>query len=244
MTTCPMNVWNHTSGCDCASKSTTGTQTAAFPTATDVDEWGATRPYPSTTGSTMGDLQDARDGYRDASVADNLANLLAKAKADGRSSHYVQAAVNHMNERDRDGRREVPLHETEPDYAEIRERYQRLLELAYPADDPDGKVDPTAFRSAFKPSAIVGNAHRIYDYMKSHNVGPDSATREAAFEYAAADTGRDYDEMYDAWMDEKPIASPCRDCGTVIEVRLADATGRCSDCVGAWIRETTKRSRR
>jgi hypothetical protein len=32
--------------------------------------------------------------------------------------------------------------------------------------------------------------------MTENNVGPDSATREAAFAYAAADTGLSYDTLY------------------------------------------------
>lgn len=131
----------------------------------------------------------------------------------------------------------------QPDYDDIAAKRKTLIEAAFPADDPDGQIDVEAFRSAFKSSAIVGNAHRIYDYMTEHNVGQDSWTRELAFDYAAAETGRDYNELYDAWLHAEPVTSPCSECGTVVEVRLADATGSCSDCVGAYVREATKRRR-
>lgn len=133
---------------------------------------------------------------------------------------------------------------TEPNYDGIRAKYRTLVDMAYPANDPDGELDVEAFRSAFKPSAIVGQAHRIYDYMREHNIGPDSATREAAFAYAAADTGLDYNVLYDAWLDQKPIEAPCTSCGTVIKTCLADSTGRCSTCVGEWVRKATGSRRR
>lgn len=131
----------------------------------------------------------------------------------------------------------------EVDYAERDAAYRRLAELAYPADQFEPHIETQRLRSIFAPSAVVGQAHRIYDYMREHGIGVDSATREAAFAYAAIDTGRSYDDLYEAWLNEQPITSPCASCGTTIEVRLADATGRCSTCVGAYVREATRRRR-
>ena len=104
----------------------------------------------------------------------------------------------------------------EPDHEDIRTKYRHLQALAYPASNPAAPADPRETRQAFRPGAIVGNAHRIYDYMRDHNIGPDSATREAA--YAAADTGLDSDVLYNAWLNEAPIVLPCKTCGTVIDV--------------------------
>lgn len=130
----------------------------------------------------------------------------------------------------------------EPDYDDIRTKARRLAELAYPADNPNDQADPRHVRLVFRPGAIVGNAHRIYDYMTEHNIGPDSVTREAAFEYAVADTGLDYETLYDAWLNETPIELGCKTCGTVSEARLlATVPGDCSTCVGQTVRELTKR---
>lgn len=129
----------------------------------------------------------------------------------------------------------------ECDYEDRNAKLRNFLELAYPADNPEGQCDPQYLRSAFSPSAIVGQAHRFYDYMEQHNVGADSATREAAFAYAAADTGFSVDAIYDAWLEERPMRAKCSECGTAQEVRLLAAHGKCSDCVGAWVRANTRR---
>lgn len=127
---------------------------------------------------------------------------------------------------------------TEPDYDAISAAYRNFHGLAYPADNPEGSIDSRELRSAFRPGAIVGMAHRIYDYMGEHNVGVDSATREAAFAYAAADTGLDYEVIYNAWLTGEEITLPCRTCSTPTQARLLTTVpGECSDCVGEMIRE-------
>lgn len=131
-----------------------------------------------------------------------------------------------------------------PDLDHSREAFRTLVEIAYPADNPNASVTAQYMREHFRPHAIVGNAHRIYDYMAQHNIGPDSWTRETLFEYAAADTGLDYETFYQAWITETPIVVNCSDCGTETMAALLDSVpGRCSDCVGAFIREATRRRR-
>ena len=57
------------------------------------------------------------------------------------------------------------------------------------------------------PQAVKDNAHRFYDYLTEQGLGPDSYTRELAFQKAADALGLDYDVLYDAWLDEKPLAA-------------------------------------
>jgi len=55
------------------------------------------------------------------------------------------------------------------------------------------------------PEDVLGNAHRIYDFMRESGVPVDSYTRELAFEKAADALGIDYDVLYDAWLNETPV---------------------------------------
>jgi hypothetical protein len=57
------------------------------------------------------------------------------------------------------------------------------------------------------PDDIRSNAHRIYDFMwENGSIPPDSYTRELAFEKAADALGIPYDVLYQAWMNEQPVA--------------------------------------
>ncbi|MEQ6896252.1 hypothetical protein [Microbacterium sp. KR10-403] len=57
------------------------------------------------------------------------------------------------------------------------------------------------------PENITVNAHRIYEFLEENDLDDDSAVRESAFQYAMEATGRDYDEFYDAWLEQKPLNS-------------------------------------
>jgi hypothetical protein len=59
-----------------------------------------------------------------------------------------------------------------------------------------------------EPSDIVRNAHRFYDFMREEGIPVDSYTRELAFGKAAEDLGIPYDVFYDAWLNERPAATP------------------------------------
>lgn len=55
------------------------------------------------------------------------------------------------------------------------------------------------------PSDILRNAHRIYDFMREGGMPADSYTRELAFEKAGEVLGIDYDVLYDAWLNQRPV---------------------------------------
>jgi hypothetical protein len=50
------------------------------------------------------------------------------------------------------------------------------------------------------PTAVLANAHRIYDFMAEGGISADSFTRELAFTKASEALGIDYDVLYDAWL--------------------------------------------
>lgn len=57
------------------------------------------------------------------------------------------------------------------------------------------------------PTEVLRNAHRIYAFMEAGGLPADSYTRELAFEKAADALGVDYDALYNAWLDEQPVAT-------------------------------------
>ena len=77
--------------------------------------------------------------------------------------------------------------------AELRDH---AAQAAAPAELPDDMTGQT----------VVENAHRIYEWMTDNGMSEDSWTRECLFSYASEDTGRDYDEFYDAWLEGKPLS--------------------------------------
>ena len=74
------------------------------------------------------------------------------------------------------------------------------------AVDPDWiSATPEQAAMALAPERIAGNAHRFYDYLKEQGLEDDTATREAAFTYAAKHYGVSYQRFYDAWLDERDL---------------------------------------
>lgn len=73
----------------------------------------------------------------------------------------------------------------------------------------DHLTDPTeiAWLTNVSPSDVLRNAHRIYDFMREGGLPADSYTREMAFEKAATALGISYDVLYNAWLDEQPVAT-------------------------------------
>jgi hypothetical protein len=57
------------------------------------------------------------------------------------------------------------------------------------------------------PSDVVKNAHRIYEFMGEGGLPADSYTRELAFQKAETALGVPYDVLYNAWLDEQPVAT-------------------------------------
>ncbi|GAC1533628.1 MAG: hypothetical protein NVS3B1_28040 [Marmoricola sp.] len=58
-----------------------------------------------------------------------------------------------------------------------------------------------------EPQAVLANAHRIYDWMIEQGVDQDSFLRELAFDKASEALGIEYSVLYDAWLNETPVAS-------------------------------------
>jgi hypothetical protein len=56
------------------------------------------------------------------------------------------------------------------------------------------------------PTDVRDNAHRFYSFMTETSQPADSFTRELAFTKTAEALGIDYDILYDAWLDQEPIA--------------------------------------
>lgn len=80
------------------------------------------------------------------------------------------------------------------------EKQERLAEIA---ELPLEKI-----KKEWTVSAIIQNAHRIYEWMEEQGTSTDSFTRELAFQYASDMTGLDYDVLYNSWMEVSPIAIP------------------------------------
>lgn len=59
--------------------------------------------------------------------------------------------------------------------------------------------------AAIDPQLISDNAHRIYDFMRDDGIDPDSWTREQAFTKAAKALSIDYEVLYTAWLDGRPV---------------------------------------
>lgn len=76
-----------------------------------------------------------------------------------------------------------------------------------------------------KPSRVLANAHRMYDFMRETGTPADSYTRELAFEKTAQALGIDGDVLYDAWVDGKP--APINFWGTI---KADVGEGFCADC--------------
>ncbi len=74
-------------------------------------------------------------------------------------------------------------------------RYEHL-------SDPDER----AWLTNVTPADVVSNAHRFYDFMRENGIPADSYTREMAFAKAAEALGISYDVLYQAWLDERPVA--------------------------------------
>lgn len=68
-------------------------------------------------------------------------------------------------------------------------------------DDPGER----AWLIALEPKDVVTNAHRMYDWMREQGVDVDSYLRELAFTKAADALGLDYETLYNAWLDERPL---------------------------------------
>jgi hypothetical protein len=64
-----------------------------------------------------------------------------------------------------------------------------------------------AWLTNVEPSDVVKNAHRIYEFIEEGGLPADSYTRELAFEKASDALGIPYDVLYDAWLDEQPVAA-------------------------------------
>jgi hypothetical protein len=82
------------------------------------------------------------------------------------------------------------------------------MELLEPASVPEAYAHlPIAEREWLMNlfSVVLNNAHRFYDFMTETGQPPDSYTRELAFTKAAEALDIDYDVLYDAWLNEKPI---------------------------------------
>ena len=56
------------------------------------------------------------------------------------------------------------------------------------------------------PEAIRDNAHRIYEFMTEAGIPQDSWTRELAFAKASERLNLDYEVLYDAWLEGRPVA--------------------------------------
>lgn len=71
----------------------------------------------------------------------------------------------------------------------------------------DHLTDPVerAWLTSVEPAAVAANAHRFYDYLRDCGLAADSYTREMAFEKTADALGIDYDCLYNAWLDQRPL---------------------------------------
>lgn len=68
-------------------------------------------------------------------------------------------------------------------------------------DDPAER----AWLTDVEPRQVLANAHRAYDWLRECGMAPDSVLREAAFSKAADALKIDYDVLYDAWLDKRPV---------------------------------------
>jgi hypothetical protein len=83
------------------------------------------------------------------------------------------------------------------------------VELLEPAGVPEAyaylPIDEREWLMNVSPTDIRDNAHRFYGFMAETGHPADSFTRELAFTKATEALGIDYDVLYDAWLDQKPI---------------------------------------
>lgn len=56
-----------------------------------------------------------------------------------------------------------------------------------------------------RPEDVLRNAHRFYSFMSDQGIPSDSFTRELAFCKASQALGVDYDVLYDAWLNGRPV---------------------------------------
>jgi len=55
------------------------------------------------------------------------------------------------------------------------------------------------------PEDVRKNAYRIYEFLVEGGLPPDSVLREAAFEKAADALGIPYDDLYNSWLEQRPL---------------------------------------
>lgn len=76
-------------------------------------------------------------------------------------------------------------------------------------EDPYAHLDDPAERewlTKVSPLDVLRNAHRIYDFMREAGLSTESVVRELAFEKAADKLSISYDVLYEAWVNETPVA--------------------------------------
>ena len=63
------------------------------------------------------------------------------------------------------------------------------------------------FLETVEPAEVLANAHRAYAWLEEREIAPDSVIREACFTKASDALGIDYDVLYNAWLDERPVSA-------------------------------------